>query len=298
VPAPPRPRRRPQRLQRPLGHPLEQACRFHKGDCIPLLVAGGADPTIPEPLDRNARDWAVAYPPYLDAITGTTTGAATPRDSLGFGTIAVGLLRRRGIYVYLGPVARMLLDAGDAEACCVLLEESLGAEGCAKECGVCGAKIGRRPRLVCRRCADVDLCAECVDKYREDWGRDGTSSLPLGRIVKYRGWPWQGQGGKTWQNLFRWRLSYPYHCTASVKFRLAGCSPINPTPSCCSPNPSIAYRLRDADKIKGSTPHLQPPRPQAKAAGIPPITFETVRDAASENQLENQRPNLPRGARP
>ncbi|KAK0655383.1 hypothetical protein B0T16DRAFT_384286 [Cercophora newfieldiana] len=45
-------------------------------------------------------------------------------------------------------------------------------------------------------------------------------------------------------------------------------------------HPSIAHRLRDADKIKGPTLHLQPPRPPSEGRWIPAINpFETGRDA-------------------
>ncbi|KAK3680520.1 hypothetical protein B0T22DRAFT_122054 [Podospora appendiculata] len=46
---------------------------------------------------------------------------------------------------------------------------------------------------------------------------------------------------------------------------------ITPTLS-CSPNPSIAHRLRDADKIKGLILYLQLPRPKRGPPWIPPIT--------------------------
>jgi hypothetical protein len=59
---------------------------------------------------------------------------------------------------YLLPLARMLLEDQNEEACLIALEQELGLEGFSSRCTVCDQKIGATPRFLCRKCWDVDLC--------------------------------------------------------------------------------------------------------------------------------------------
>lgn len=165
--------------------PLHRA--IHGGgphEVIEILLSGGADPLLLDAYGRSCLDWALNDEAMLELLRPYCEGAQPTDQATTAKILRISILEiaRRCLsssedvtcvdYNHLG---HCLLFIGDGEEAYTAFERSIINMPWRIEpihsviCDVCNANDRiKGTRFVCMTCADMDLCAQCMNKHNQE----------------------------------------------------------------------------------------------------------------------------------